>query len=364
MAAKTETFDASAVKETSAGNPLRNPKDSMRSTWRHDYSQWTAPHHYLLHFFNIYSANIGQPIPVHQKSDPIPYLTQWSLNRWILSHAAWPMAAHWIYSTYTGYNFTPIVAFLYYMICFQLNSIHQLWVLRRMGHTHGYFDGDKHGRDEVPDVGVVKTVNSLLLTTSIRPILAVFLAYRATEKPNLSWWLPVEVGLYPIILDFWFYSYHRACHELDGLWQYHRTHHLTKHPSPLLSSYADSEQEFIELALVPVLTYGVLKLFGFPMTFYDWWVCHTYIIFTEAFGHSGIRVWGSPAGTFSGLLRLTGTELTIEDHDMHHRKGWKHSSNYGKATRVWDRLLGTCGERVEGYDANIDYVNTVNIPAY
>jgi sterol desaturase/sphingolipid hydroxylase (fatty acid hydroxylase superfamily) len=98
---------------------------------------------------------------------------------------------------------------------------------------------------------------------------------------HLSWWLPVEVGLYPIILDFWFYSYHRACHELDGLWQYHRTHHLTKHPSPLLSSYADSEQEFIELALVPVLTYGVLKLFGFPMTFYDWWVCHTYIIFTE-----------------------------------------------------------------------------------
>ena len=360
MSATTKHNDP---KETSAGNPLRNPKDSMKSTWRHDYKQWSLPH-WAVHILNLYPTKDGVPVPVHQKNEPVPYLSQWSLNRWILTHALWPVFGHWLYTTITGKAYTPGFAFLYYMLCFQLNAVHQLWVLRRLGHIYGYFDGDKHPRDDVPDVGVWKTFNSLQMTTIIRPMLAIFLAYRISDKPHFSFWLPVEVGLYPIILDFWFYLYHRACHELDGLWQYHRTHHLTKHPSPLLSSYADTEQEFIELALVPVLTYGVLKLFGFPMPFYDWWICHSYILFTEAFGHSGLRVWGQPTGTFAPLLRLVGMELTIEDHDIHHRQGWKHSYNYGKATRVWDRLLGTCGKRPEGYESNIDYANTVNFPPY
>jgi hypothetical protein len=37
------------------------------------------------------------------------------------------------------------------------------------------------------------------------------------------------------------------------LWKYHRTHHLTKHPNPLLTLYADTEQEFFDiLGVVPV----------------------------------------------------------------------------------------------------------------
>jgi len=351
-----------AAKETSAGNPLRNPKDSMKSTWRLDGSQWTTPHHWLIHILNIHNFDLGVKIPVHQKSDPVPYLTGWSQHRWVLSHALWPIALHKAYELYTGQHFSPLFAFLFYMTAFQINAVHKLWVLRRVGQKLGYFDGDKHPRDDVPDVGVVKTMNSLVMITLLRPMLSVFLAYRANEPVRISWWVPVEAGFYPIILDFWFYLYHRSCHEVDGLWQYHRTHHLTKHPSPNLSSYADTEQEFLELALIPVLTYAVLKLFGFPMTFYDWWICHSYNIFIEAFGHSGVRLWGTPANLFTPILRACGMELVIEDHDMHHRKGWKHSYNYGKATRVWDRLLGTCGERPESYDENVDYTNVVVFP--
>lgn len=108
-------------------------------------------------------------------------------------------------------------------------------------------------------------------------MLSIFLAYhRYTEGAiGLTWWLPLELGLYSVVLDGWFYLYHRCCHELDGLWKYHRTHHLTKHPTPLLSSYADEEQEFIEIALIPLLTWATLKYaFGLPMTFHDWWICH------------------------------------------------------------------------------------------
>lgn len=55
-------------------------------------------------------------------------------------------------------------------------------------------------------------------------------------------------------------------------------------------------------------------------------------------------------------------ELVIEDHDLHHRRGWKQSHNYGKQTRVWDRVFGTTIPRVEGWEGNVDYVNTAEIP--
>nr|POE78683.1 fatty acid hydroxylase vlma [Quercus suber] len=337
--------------------------DNMKSSWRNDRSVWGL-HHWSIHLLNIYHTDAGKPVPVFQKTDKIPYLTQWSLHRWILWHALWPIMVQNLHIWYYGKNFGPWTAGLFYTLAFQLNAIHQLWALRRMGHKFGYLDGDKHARDEVPDVGVTKVFNSLHMTTIIRPAVAIFMCYRSSAKASLSWWLPIELGLYPVVLDFFFYFYHRACHENDSLWKYHRTHHLTKHPNPLLSSYADTEQEFIEIALIPFLTYGTLKLAGFPMPFHDWWICHSYILFTEAFGHSGLRLWGSPAGTSSWILRYLNCELTIEDHDMHHRKGWKQSHNYGKATRVWDRIFGTCGERVEGFDENIDLNRPINFPAF
>jgi sterol desaturase/sphingolipid hydroxylase (fatty acid hydroxylase superfamily) len=39
-------------------------------------------------------------------------------------------------------------------------------------------------------------------------------------------------------------------------------------------------------------------------------------------------------------------ELCVEDHDLHHRLG-KSGMNYGKQTRIFDRIFGTTSERVE-----------------
>jgi sterol desaturase/sphingolipid hydroxylase (fatty acid hydroxylase superfamily) len=216
----------------------------------------------------------------------------------------------------------------------------------------------------VPDVGVDKVLNSVELTTSVRSIFTVFLAYRRAEGVSFSAWLPVELFFYSIVLDFFFYTYHRLCHEVNGLWQYHRTHHLTKHPNPLLSAYADTEQEIIEIALIPLLTYGTLKLMGFPMGFYDWWICHQYLLFSEAFGHSGLRLFSPTPGISSFFLKFVDMDLCVEDHDLHHRQGWKKSANYGKQTRVWDRIFGTCGDRIESKKENVDYVNQVHMPLY
>jgi sterol desaturase/sphingolipid hydroxylase (fatty acid hydroxylase superfamily) len=103
---------------------------------------------------------------------------------------------------------------------------------------------------------------------------------------------------------------------------------------------------------------------GLPMGFCDSWVCHQYIVFTELMGHSGLRLNASPPSTMTWLWRFFDADLVIEDHDLHHRKGWKKSHNYGKQTRVWDRIFGTCHERIECLESNTDYDNPAVLPLF
>ncbi|KAF9890495.1 hypothetical protein FE257_005900 [Aspergillus nanangensis] len=342
----------------------RNPKDSMKSTWRHlDKSEWSI-FHWSYELLGIHPQRLDKEVPVHSKSEKVPWLSELHLHRWVLTHALLPLFIHHVYCEYTGKNLSPLGAFFFYSVAFKLIAIHELHVLRRLGHFLGFLDGDEHVRDGVPDIGVYKVFQSLVTTSTFRPIFTVFFSYRASLGPSsISWaWLPLEIGLYGIILDFWFYWYHRVMHEFDGLWKYHRTHHLTKHPNPLLTLYADTEQEFFDIAGIPLMTYFTMKFMGMPMGFYEWWVCHQYVVFAELAGHSGLRVVTNPPNTLTWLLKMFDAELVIEDHDIHHRKGWKKSANYGKQTRLWDRMFGTCGERIECYKENIDYDQKISMP--
>lgn len=338
----------------------------MKSTWRTlDRGTWTI-FHWFYELLGIHPVSLDKEVPVHDKSNRIPYVPDWSMHIWVLYHAFIPIAIHHAYVAYTGQNLGPVGAFFLYTVAFKAIAIHELHILRRLGHVHGFFDGDKHERDGVPDVGVAKVVQSLISTSTVRPIFTVFLSYRTSQAPaGMSWyWLPLEAGLYGIILDFWFYWYHRLMHDVGSLWKYHRTHHLTKHPNPLLTLYADTEQEFFDIAGIPLLTYGTMKLMGLPMGFYEWWVCHQYVVFAELAGHSGLRIHATPPNTLSWLLKMFNAELVIEDHDLHHRYGWKSSHNYGKQTRLWDRIFGTCRDRIECTDDRVDYNNLAPMPLY
>lgn len=342
----------------------RNPKDSMKSTWRGgNRAEWTI-FNWFYELLGIHPVALDRDVPAHEKQDKLPYVPDWSMHRWVLYHAFIPLVLHHLYTVYTGQNLGPLGAFLLYSGAFKANAIHELHVLRRMGHIWGFFDGDKHDRDGVPDVGVAKVVFSLVWTSTARPIFTIFLSYRRNLAPDsINWyWLPLEMGLYGIILDFWFYWYHRIMHDVGSLWKYHRTHHLTKHPNPLLTLYADSEQEFFDIAGIPLMTYFTMKLMGMPMGFYEWWLCHQYVVFAELAGHSGLRIHATPPNTLSWLLKWFDAELVIEDHDLHHRYGWKTSHNYGKQTRLWDRIFGTCRDRIESVDKNVDYRVTAPMP--
>ncbi|KAI9370999.1 hypothetical protein BJX61DRAFT_55746 [Aspergillus egyptiacus] len=343
-----------------------NPKDSIKSTWRYgNRDEWTI-YHRLIDYLNIYPVDTDREVPVHSKDEKIPYMPQWSVHRWILFYSAIPLLIHQVYSSYTGRALGPIAAFNYYFFWFNIIVIHEACLMRGLGHKYGFLDGDKHERDGIPDVGVSRVVQSLYKTTGSRLAMSIYFTYNANQLPAaMNWaWLPLQIGLYGIVLDFWFYWYHRAMHDVSFLWKFHRTHHLTKHPNSLLSAYADHEQEFFDMVGVPFFTYMTLRVLGLPLGFYEWWICHAYIAFTEVLGHSGLRVHGKAASTLSWLLELLDADIVIEDHDLHHRKGYRKSHNYGKQTRLWDRIFGTCHERIESARDQIDYVNTAPMPLY
>ncbi|KAJ9298173.1 hypothetical protein DTO271G3_3778 [Paecilomyces variotii] len=344
----------------------RNPKDSMVMTWHKWPREKWGVFHRGIERVNTFPIDFNKEVPVHSKQDKVPHMPGWSIHRWVILYSSIPLILHQAYTYLTGHYLGPIAAFWLYFGLFNVIFVKQAHVTRRLSHQCGFLDGDKHERDGIPDVGVEKVGLSLLKTTGSRIALAIWLTYKPDQLPlDMSWkWLFLEVGLYGIVLDFWYYWFHRAMHDVDGLWKYHRTHHLTKHPNILLAAYADYEQEFFDMVVVPFLTYTTLKLVGLPMTYYEWWICHQYIIFTEVMGHSGLRVHISATSTLSWLLDYLGWNIIIEDHDLHHRKGYRKSYNYGKQTRVWDRLFGTCHDRIEMNDENIDYENTVAMPFF
>lgn len=312
----------------------------------------------------LHPTNLDMPVPVYKKTDPVPHIPAWLMHRWIIIHALIPLAIHQAYIFVMGKNMPGWAAFLFYTIAFKAAAIHHIHSMRWMGHRYGFLDGDKFARDNVPDGHVSKVATSLISTASFRPMMFLMLTYRYSQAPvDMNWkWLPLEVSLYGIVLDFYFYWYHRMMHDNDGLWKLHRTHHLTKHPNPLLTLYADEPQEFFDIAVIPLLAWGTLKLMGMPMDFYAWWICSQYVVFSELVGHSGLRIHLIAPNPLSWLLEMFNCELIIEDHDLHHRTGWKKSHNYGKQTRLWDQIFGTFKGRIETVDANIDYVNTVPMP--
>ncbi|KAE8211723.1 hypothetical protein CF319_g4979 [Tilletia indica] len=208
----------------------------------------------------------------------------------------------------------------------------------------GVFDEQNRGRDMVDDQHVNRLGRSIFIYTALRtvqPFIAKWRGDMANPFDGLSVWTPVKIAVWEIALDYWFYLYHRSTHEFDSLWWVHRQHHATKHPTPILSILADDVQECIEILIVPVLATICAPRLNFPEFHY----AIMYTLYVEALGHSGIRaVWQHPL--LGPILKPFGMELAVEDHDLHHRFG-RSGKNYGKQTRVWDRIFGTIGERIE-----------------
>ena len=239
----------------------------------------------------------------------------------------------------------PVFAFVFYFVAFFI------FTLQILGHFHynmkyyGTFDEDKRARDYIPDKLVARLTISVKIYLLGRTCGGLLLGeYDRNSSPSLghtiSWFFIGKIGLWLIVFDFFFYCYHRTVHIVPWLWKIHSLHHCTKHPTPLQSILAGDIQDLIEIFLIPFAASLVV-----PLTAHEFWIGQCILIYTEAGGHTGIRAYW-PHPILYEVLRPFGMELCIEDHDLHHRYG-KSGMNYGKQTRIFDRLFDTVSERVE-----------------
>lgn len=335
----------------------------MTSTWKSEHASepWTH-HHWLLYLSDGSYKHDKVTPPVHAKTDKIPVLSVWRSGGWMFWRSLIPIAIEYSLRRFYNIQMSHYAAFGLYLVSEVVIAINHLHTLRYLGNIYGYFDGHVQ-RDGVPDLRVSAVAHSLLLTALFRMVILFAFAYDPKELPSLHWLLPLQMTAYTIILDGIFYTYHRLMHDVDWLWKFHSTHHKTKHPNAQLSLYADQEQEWFDIVFVPLLAFYITKAI-MPFNFYAWWITGLQVLYIEAWGHSGIRVYATPANAGFGLLRLFGAELTIEDHDFHHRQGWRKSHNYGKQTRFWDKLFGTAREREEARDENVDWNKSVPLSLF
>ena len=284
-----------------------------------------------------------------------PYRPIWKENLFILSWASMPLAAH------AAWNYFVPDHKMHWAAGWMLYHTHFIfYAANLLKHLHYYmtlwgcFDQENRGRDIADDKHASKLGQSVFIYLVARTMAPFLLAWRG-EMTNpfegLSWATPFKLMWWEIALDYWFYLYHRSCHEFDFIWFVHRQHHATKHPTPILSILADDIQEVLEVFIVPFLATAISP----KMSFAELYLVVAYTFYVEALGHSGVRAeWPHPI--LGWILRPLGMDLAVEDHDLHHRLG-KSGMNYGKQTRVWDRIFGTISERVDttttgyGFDA-------------
>ncbi|CAF1035020.1 unnamed protein product [Adineta ricciae] len=260
----------------------------------------------------------------------------------LIFHALW---YYFVPETNYYHTWHPGAAYAFYAISFLIYTIVMVKHIHYYMDYYGTFDEDKRPRDYVPDMLVTRLVLSVVVYMLARTGGGLLLGgYNRNESPSLghtiSWFVLIKIAGWLIALDFFFYCYHRACHMVPFLWKVHSLHHCTKHPTPIQSILAGDIQEVIEVFLVPLAASLVV-----PLTTHEFWIAQCILIYIEATGHSGIRAYW-PHCILNEVLQPFGMELCIEDHDLHHRLG-KSGMNYGKQTRIFDRIFGTISERVE-----------------
>lgn len=285
--------------------------------------------------------------------NPPPKLSPLNERLWLTIHIAPALIIQslWYYVVPESLFFHvwhPLFTFIFYHLAFIGFILRMIkHILYGMDH-YGTFDEHHRPRDYVADKDVKKLILSVLSYTLVRTGIGLaFDRFDRNTPPSLgttiSWFVLIKLGLWFVTLDMFFWTYHRTVHKVPFLWKYHSKHHSTKHPSPLQSILADDVQEIIEIFLIPFATTFFVRLSA-----HEFWIAQCILVYIEAMGHSGMRVfWTHPI--FGEILQIFGMDLTVEDHDLHHRNG-KSGRNYGKQTRIFDRLFNTIDRRIEGIE--------------
>jgi alkylglycerol monooxygenase len=150
----------------------------------------------------------------------------------------------------------------------------------------------------------------------------------------VTWSSPWAIWLIAFFgVDFLYYWWHRASHEVNVLWAAHIVHHSSEDYNlavalrqAVLTSWT-SLIFYAPLALVgvPPLVYATTVAFS---TLYQFWI-HTQLV-------------GKVRGPLDYILNLP------SHHRVHHAINPRYlDKNYGATLIIWDRLFGTYEEEIE-----------------
>lgn len=146
-------------------------------------------------------------------------------------------------------------------------------------------------------------------------------AFFRLDPGNWAHWPIAFLGI-----DFFYYWFHRASHEVNFLWAAHIVHHQSEEYNLSVALRQSAIQQFLgapfywPLALLGVPPMMFLALDAFD-TLYQFW------IHTRTIGRMGF---------LEGILN------TPSNHRVHHGSNAKYiDRNHGGVLIVWDRLFGT-----------------------
>jgi sterol desaturase/sphingolipid hydroxylase (fatty acid hydroxylase superfamily) len=143
----------------------------------------------------------------------------------------------------------------------------------------------------------------------------------------------VQIILAFVLLDLLLYLWHKACHNFDCLWMFHRVHHN----DPGLNSSTAFRVHILEILLTTVIKAVYIVVLGVNVAVIV--SLEIFITFFVLFHHSNI--------TFNGEKFLGKIIIVPSLHRVHHSaKRAEHDSNFGAVFSFWDRLFATFKELV------------------
>jgi sterol desaturase/sphingolipid hydroxylase (fatty acid hydroxylase superfamily) len=131
-----------------------------------------------------------------------------------------------------------------------------------------------------------------------------------------------------LLLDLLLYFWHRASHNFECLWMFHKVHHN----DPYLNVTTAFRLHIVEVLIITILKSTYLIILGVSQAM----VLANEVILTLSimFHHTNI--------SFYGEKRLGKIIIVPYLHRLHHStERDEHDNNYGAAFSIWDRLFGT-----------------------
>lgn len=151
--------------------------------------------------------------------------------------------------------------------------------------------------------------------------------YLNIHEKGVTWYILSYVVVF-FLHDTYFYWTHRLMHSRRLFKLFHRTHHLSVHPTPLAAFAFHPLEAFVEsflFLLIPLFLpvhWSVLVLFTL------------FSLFMNVYGHLGFNLFRPE--------RMRKFPLNLLNHSTHH--SWHHQyyrGNYGFYLQFWDRIMGT-----------------------